>query len=171
MTAVARDSLVVGIGGNVGGESVIRGRFERAREALAQLGSVTSAPLYRSAPIGPAQPSFLNTAVLVRVSDATPDELISTVLMHERLLGRDRAREARNGPRAIDLDILLWGDRVLRTPELEIPHPRLGKRRFVLRPLIALFGEDVIVAGQTERLGELEQRVSAQVVDEIDSVW
>lgn len=168
---IARDSLVIGIGGNVGGEPAIRARFVRAREALAQLGAVASAPLYRTAPIGPAQPSFLNTVVRVRIADATPDEIISTVLMHERLLGRDRTNEARWGPRLIDLDVLLWGDRVIRTPELEVPHPRLAERRFVLQPLIALLGSDVIIAGQTATLGALEQRVATQVVDEIATTW
>jgi len=168
---ISRDALVIGIGGNVGTEDAIRARFARAREALAQLGAVASAPLYRTAPIGPAQPSFLNTAVRVRIADATADEIISTVLMHERLLGRDRSQEERWGPRLIDLDVLLWGDRVIRTPELEIPHPRLAERRFVLRPLIALLGEETIVTGQSSTLGALEQRVATQVVDEISTVW
>src|SRR5690606_20388520 len=97
--------------------------------------------------IGPRQPSFLNSAVRVRVADATPQELIATVLELERLLGRDRRGEARWGPRAIDLDILVWGARQIRTPELELPHPRIAERRFALRPLVALFGEDAILPG------------------------
>lgn len=131
-------SLVVGLGGNVGGEDAIIERFRRARAALAELGPVRSASLYRTAAVGPAQPDFLNTAVDVRISDATPSEIIATVLEIERLLGRDRRSEARWGPRKIDLDVLLWDDLVICTPELEVPHPRLYERRFALQPLADL---------------------------------
>ena len=76
-----------------------------------------SAPLYRTAPIGPAQPPFLNTAVRVRWPTRRPAELIATVLEIERMLGRDRRGEARWGPRTIDLDVLVWGDaRASRRP-------------------------------------------------------
>jgi 2-amino-4-hydroxy-6-hydroxymethyldihydropteridine diphosphokinase len=131
-------SLVIGFGGNVGSEEEIIERFRRAREALAELGPVRSAALYRTAAIGPAQQDFLNTAVAVRISDAIPGEVIATVLEIERLLGRDRRAEARWGPRKIDLDVLIWDDRVIRTPELEVPHPRLYARRFALQPLSEL---------------------------------
>ena len=141
MIALPDDALVIGLGGNVGGDAAIVARFVRAREALAQLGEVRSAPLYRTAAIGPAQPDFLNTAVRVRYRDGTPGELIATILELERLLGRDRRGEARNGPRAIDLDVLVWGARQIRTPELELPHPRLFERRFALEPLAELFAE------------------------------
>ena len=168
---IAADALVIGLGGNVGGEDAVRARFVLAREALAELGELRSAPLYRTAPIGPAQPSFLNTAVRIRVADATPDEILATVRMHEQLLGRDRNHETRWGPRTIDLDVLLWGDRVIRRSDLEVPHPRLAERRFVLRPLIALLGADTILPGQTATLAALEQRVATQVVDELAASW
>jgi len=163
---IADDALVIGLGGNVGD---VRATFQRAREALAQLGDVRSAGLYRSAPIGPPQPEFLNTAVRVRFADGTPGEVIATVLEIERLLGRDRRAEARNGPRSIDLDVLVWGTRVIRTPELEVPHPRLAERRFALLPLVDLFGEGELVGGQT--LGALLQRVSGQSVELVASTW
>src|SRR5690348_11768070 len=132
---IADDALVIGLGGNVGGDEEIVERFRRAREALAQLGETRAAPLYRTAAIGPVQPAFLNSAVRVRYREGTPAELIATVLELERLLGRDRRGEARGGPRVIDLDVLVWGARVIRTPELEVPHPRLVERRFALQPL------------------------------------
>jgi 2-amino-4-hydroxy-6-hydroxymethyldihydropteridine diphosphokinase len=164
-------ALAIGFGGNVGDESAIVERFRRAREALAQLGDVRSAALYRTAPIGPAQPAFLNTAVRVRWGDATPNEVISTVLEIERLLGRDRRIEARWGPRTIDLDVLVWGTRVIRTPELEVPHPRLHERRFALRPLVDLFGEDAVVPGTSDSLGVLEKRVITQGLEPVQSAW
>jgi 2-amino-4-hydroxy-6-hydroxymethyldihydropteridine diphosphokinase len=163
---IADDALVIGLGGNVGD---VRATFQRAREALAQLGDVKSAGLYRSAPIGPPQPEFLNSAVRVRYSDGTAGEVIATVLELERLLGRDRRGEARNGPRTIDLDVLVWGTRVIRTPELEVPHPRLVERRFALLPLVDLFGESELLGGTT--LGALLQRVSGQSVELVASTW
>jgi 2-amino-4-hydroxy-6-hydroxymethyldihydropteridine diphosphokinase len=141
------DAIAIGLGGNVGSRDEIVERFVRVREALGVLGRVRSAPLYRTAPIGPAQPAFLNTAVLLRADDMLPAELIATTLELERQLGRDRSREARWGPRTLDLDILAWGQRVIRTPELEVPHPRLGERRFALAPLADLLGDDAVVPG------------------------
>ncbi|HEX4353189.1 MAG TPA: 2-amino-4-hydroxy-6-hydroxymethyldihydropteridine diphosphokinase [Kofleriaceae bacterium] len=163
--------IAIGLGGNVGGEDAVRERFVRAREALAQLGEARSAALYRSAPIGPAQPAFLNTALRIRADDGVlPGELVATLHEIERLLGRDRANEVRWGPRPIDLDVLLWDARVIRSPELEVPHPRLIERRFALEPLIDLFGEahDVPGAGT---LGALRERVRDQVVELIDERW
>jgi 2-amino-4-hydroxy-6-hydroxymethyldihydropteridine diphosphokinase len=155
------DALVIGLGGNVGGDAAIIERFRRAREALAQLGDVRAAPLYRTAPIGPAQADFLNTAVRVRYRDGTPAELIATILELERLLGRERRGEARGGPRAIDLDVLVWGTRQLRTPELELPHPRLVERRFALEPLAELF----------EQARPLLARVADQRCELVTTTW
>ena len=168
---LADDALVIGFGGNVGGEPAIIERFSRARAAFAELGDVKSAALYRTAPIGPVQPAFLNTAVRVRWRDAIASEVIATVLEIERLLGRDRARETRWGPRTIDLDVLVWGSRIIRMPELELPHPRLHERRFALRPLADVAGEDTILPGTTDTLGDLLQRVTTQGLEELQSTW
>lgn len=160
------NDVVIGLGGNVGD---VAGTFRRARAAFAELGAVRSAPLYRTAPIGPTQPPYLNSALRMRWEPATPGELIATVLEIERLLGRDRRGEARWGPRTIDLDVLLWGERVVQTPELEVPHPCLSERRFALRPLIELVGEDFLLGGET--LASLEQRVLAQELEELSASW
>lgn len=176
------EPLVIGLGGNIGGEDAIVERFRRAREALGVLGELRAAPLYRSAAItwppraggpaesGPAPPAFLNTAVRLRVAELTPGELIATVLELERLLGRDRRGEARWGPRAIDLDVLVWGGRVLRSPELEVPHPRLAERRFALAPLAALLGDAFEIPG-AGAVGALLARVGEQDVVEIAASW
>lgn len=171
MTAIADDALAIGFGGNVGGDAAILERFVRAREALAQIGDVKSAALYRTAAIGPAQDPFLNTAVRVRWRDATPGEVIATVLELEAMLGRDRHGQQRWGPRVIDLDVLVWGTRIVHTPELELPHPRLSQRRFALRPLVDLLGDDALLPGTQDTLGALEQRVAAQQVELVQSAW
>ena len=130
-----------------------------------------SAPLYRSAPLGPAQPAFLNTAVCIALADGQPSELIATLLELERMLGRTRATEARWGPRRIDLDVLVWAARIVHTPELEVPHPRLAERKFALAPLCALLGEDYVVPGLATPAGELVRRVAAQDCEELAATW
>lgn len=145
-------SIVIGLGGNVGSKAEILERFTFAREALGALGSVRSAPLYRTAPIGPVQPAFYNTAVALEAQGVQPRELIEIVLEIERMLGRDRSAETRWGPRTIDLDVLVWNDRAFRTEALEVPHPRLTARRFALAPLAELLGEEAVVAGKALRV-------------------
>jgi len=164
------DAVVIGLGGNVGGEAAVLARFERAREALAVLGPLRAAPLYRSAAIGPAQPAFLNTAVRLALADASPGELLATLLELERLLGRTRELEVRWGPRTLDLDVLVWGARVVRTPELDVPHPRLGERKFALAPVVALLGDDFGVPGLGPAGARL-RRVSAQDCEEVAAAW
>ncbi len=156
--------IVIGLGGNVGGDDAVRARFVRAREALAQLGAVRSSALYRTAPIGPPQPDYLNAAVGVRWSDAQPAEIVATLAELERMLGRDRRGEVRWGPRPLDLDALWWTDHpVVRQPDLEIPHPRLYERRFALLPLLDLVPDATLAAH--------EARVRDQRVDIVASSW
>lgn len=154
--------IALGLGGNVGGTAAIVERFRRAREAL---GAVRSAPLYRSAPIGPPQPDYLNTVILAG-DDGLPAGLIARVLELELQLGRDRRAEERWGPRTIDLDVLAWGERRIAIEGLTVPHPRIAERRFVLLPLLAL---DVAVPGVD--LVAAERAVRDQVVVEIAACW
>jgi 2-amino-4-hydroxy-6-hydroxymethyldihydropteridine diphosphokinase len=169
-----KELLVIGVGGNVGTEAELIERFRAVRELLRFLDEKTgnwdlrSAPLYRTAPVGPAQPAFLNTAVQI-ASDEPPDELIRGLLEIERQHGRTRDGE-RFGPRTIDLDVLVWGKRVVRTSMLEVPHPRLHARRFALEPLVALVGEDFDVPGYG-LVGELLDRTRAQAVEKLAAIW
>ncbi len=84
------------------------------------------------------QPRFLNMAVEVE-TDLSPRELLALIQSIESALGRQRTIP--KGPRTIDLDILFYGDIVMTTPELEIPHPRIAQRRFVLDPLAEIAPE------------------------------
>jgi 2-amino-4-hydroxy-6-hydroxymethyldihydropteridine diphosphokinase len=168
-----KDRIVIGIGGNVGGEDAVIARFRQAREALAILGEVRSAALYRTAPIGPEQPAFLNTAVMLRAADLQSRELAETLREVERLLGREREREVRWGPRTIDLDVLAWDDRVIRATEpggIDVPHPRVGARRFALAPLADLVGDDHVLPG-VGRIGDALERVREQQIEQISERW
>lgn len=85
------------------------------------------------------QPPYLNGVVLLDCP-LPPARLLAELLAIERTLGRDRSRETRRWqPRPIDLDLLALGDRVIRGPDLVLPHPRLHERRFVLVPLVAIW--------------------------------
>ena len=94
--------------------------------------------LYETPPWGDTdQGAFLN-AVARLDTGLGPHVLLSSLLGIERALGRRRSSERRWGPRRIDLDLLLHGDHRLKVPELELPHPRLAERAFVLVPLAEL---------------------------------
>jgi 2-amino-4-hydroxy-6-hydroxymethyldihydropteridine diphosphokinase len=97
-------------------------------------------PLFRTAPVGgpPGQPDYLNAVVLLEGlrPDQEPLALLLELQALERRFGRER-RE-RWGPRLLDLDLLWCGERVCRQGELELPHPRLEQRAFVLAPLAAI---------------------------------
>lgn len=99
--------------------------------------SVTLSPLLEYPAVGgPANsPDFLNGAAEVR-STLLPRELLDRLLEIERELGRERHEKW--GPRLIDLDLLLYGDQIISSPELKVPHPLMAGRRFVLEPLARL---------------------------------
>lgn len=91
------------------------------------------APLFRSAPLPPTdQPDFLNTALTGRTT-LPPEDLLALAKALELAAGRTRGE--RFGPRPLDIDLVLYGDRVSDAPELTLPHPRLRERRFMLAPL------------------------------------
>ena len=102
-------------------------------EALPGTRVVARSPHYRTAPVGYLdQPAFLNACALVETTLA-PRDLLEHLLDIERRHGRVRA--VRNGPRTLDLDIIVYGERRIDEPGLCIPHPRAHERAFVLRPL------------------------------------
>jgi 2-amino-4-hydroxy-6-hydroxymethyldihydropteridine diphosphokinase len=107
-----------------------------AKERLNRLGRVEAcSSLYETEPVGfHEQPAFLN-AVLALETELEPLFLLHALLAIERELGRDRRHSVPNGPRTLDLDLLLMGDTVVTTEELTLPHPALARRRFVLAPL------------------------------------
>jgi 2-amino-4-hydroxy-6-hydroxymethyldihydropteridine diphosphokinase len=107
-----------------------------AAAGLTGLGRIPSrSSLYSTAPVGLTdQPRFLNAMVALE-SDLTPLELLGALLLLERDFGRDRIASPPDGPRTLDLDIVLYGDLVLCESCLEIPHPRFAQRAFVLVPL------------------------------------
>ena len=88
------------------------------------------------------QPRFLNGALLLE-TELGAEELMLRLREIELEMGRNRAEVAAKGPRVIDLDLLLFGDAVIATSDLRVPHPGLNERRFVLEPLAEIGGEMV----------------------------
>ena len=136
----------VGLGANLGDREAM------LRSALEQLGAepgidvMAVSKLRDTDPVGITdQPRFLNAAAAVE-TDLTARELLDRLLGIERRLGRTR-EAPRFGPRAIDLDLLLYGDEQIDDPGLEVPHPRLHERLFALEPLADL-DPDLVVPGR-----------------------
>jgi 2-amino-4-hydroxy-6-hydroxymethyldihydropteridine diphosphokinase len=119
------------LGSNVGDREA---NLRSAIEKLSGLGkTIAQSSLYETEPVEfTAQPWFLNCAVAVRTGLA-PHVFLSRILAIEQEMGRQRTQP--KGPRIIDIDILLFGDAVIHSPGLDVPHPALHLRRFVLEPL------------------------------------
>jgi 2-amino-4-hydroxy-6-hydroxymethyldihydropteridine diphosphokinase len=126
----------VGIGSNQGNA---RARVLSAFDELARLPDTHLAArssLYRSAPVdAPGQPDYVN-AVAALDTELSPAQLLDALQDLERRHGRERPYP--NAPRTLDLDLLLYGDTVLASPVLTLPHPRMHQRAFVLQPLLEL---------------------------------
>jgi 2-amino-4-hydroxy-6-hydroxymethyldihydropteridine diphosphokinase len=125
-------SLVyLSLGSNVGDREA---QLRDAQTRLSAAGRVlTVSSFYETEPVEfTEQAWFLNCAVAIE-SSQTPPQLMSTILRIEEEMGRRRVQK--KGPRSIDIDILLFGDEILDSKELTIPHPAMHQRRFVLEPL------------------------------------
>lgn len=132
-----RSTAAIALGSNL--ESRFGDRAANLREAVERvkrLGAVRAvSSFYDTDPVGyREQPRFLNGA-LVLETELGPLELLRGLLRVEKAMGRDRVGAVAKGPRVIDLDLLLYGDAVMATAELVLPHPAIQERRFVLEPL------------------------------------
>ncbi|MFG0243903.1 MAG: 2-amino-4-hydroxy-6-hydroxymethyldihydropteridine diphosphokinase [Phycisphaerales bacterium JB054] len=147
-----RTVVYIGIGSNLGDRrahiaAAVRGLGEMPETLLGRV-----ATTIETDPVGPIeQGAFLNTVASITTGLA-PLELLECLQAIERERGRDRGHEARWGPRTLDLDILVFGGRVVREPGLIVPHKRLCERGFVLIPLAEIAPElDVPGTGRTVR--------------------
>jgi 2-amino-4-hydroxy-6-hydroxymethyldihydropteridine diphosphokinase len=154
-----KELVAIALGSNLASRFGDReNNLREALQRLAGLGDVKSiSSFYDTEPVGYTdQPRFLNGAVVLETS-LTPVELMRALLAVEHEMGRERVIE--KGPRVIDLDLLLYGEKVMNTPELTLPHPAMQERRFVLEPLNEIAGEwvhpalRVTVSEMLRRLG------------------
>lgn len=161
----------IGMGGNLASwAGTPETTLAAAAARLESLGRVTQrSSLYSTEPVGFAeQPRFVN-AVVELETELEPRDLLKGLLAIEQEFGRDRAAGFANGPRTLDLDILLFDDLKISEPGLEIPHPRLAERAFVLVPLneIAPLAVDV---GSGKTVSQLLDDLQLSAANEADAV-
>jgi len=156
-------TVYIALGSNLGDRAANLAQARRRMEQL-EIAIVRESSIYETAPWGILeQPRFLNQVVEAN-TDWMPRQLMSRLKQIEREMGRRRT--IRNGPRNIDLDILLYGDAIVSATQLEIPHPRMGERRFVLEPL-AEIADDV----RHPRTGVTIRQMLAAVADQEARRW
>lgn len=129
------ERVFVGLGANLGDPAAALKAALAALGALPATRLVARSPLYRSAPVDAGGPDYLN-AVAELSTALEPETLLGELQRIERDAGRQRPFA--NAPRTLDLDLLLYGQRRLAGPTLVLPHPRMHRRAFVLRPLADL---------------------------------
>jgi 2-amino-4-hydroxy-6-hydroxymethyldihydropteridine diphosphokinase len=160
----ARESsrAFVGLGANLGDARETLAAAFRALGALAGTALRARSSIWRSAPIDSSGPDYLNAVALLDTT-LTPFELLAELQRIE--LDHGRQRPYRNAPRTLDLDLLMYADRVIDAPTLSVPHPRLRERAFVLRPL-AEIDPHARIPGHAP-LAELLAEVTGQRVDRL----
>jgi 2-amino-4-hydroxy-6-hydroxymethyldihydropteridine diphosphokinase len=151
------------LGSNLGDRLSNLAGAVRALEGLSALRVCALSPVYETAPLGPGgevvhdQPAYLNCALAVDVT-VGPLELRALTAGIERAMGR--GEHGRWESRVIDIDLVLFGDLHVATPELTVPHARMAERAFVLRPLVDL--DPSITAPGLGRLADLLPAVAGQ---------
>lgn len=137
----------IGIGSNIGDKKTTINQAIALIDATSGVKVTKVAPFYQTAPVGyTEQDWFLNTVIEVETT-ISPLELLHTLLNIESQMGR--VRTIHWGPRTIDLDLLTYGNKVLNTRELTLPHPRMTERAFVMVPLADINGDLLIAGGKT----------------------
>lgn len=152
-------SAYLGLGSNVGERERM---LQQALTMLAdnQLRIVCVSPVYETEPVGVREQGWFLNAVAEVELDLFPMQLLARTQRVEREMGRKRGKV--HGPRAIDIDILLFGRFVIDTPQLVVPHPRMAERRFVLEPLADLEPElrhPITRRTVREMLGDVKEQV------------
>jgi 2-amino-4-hydroxy-6-hydroxymethyldihydropteridine diphosphokinase len=140
----------IGVGSNLGDS---QGRVRAAFDALGRLDGcrlVATSRLYRTRPFGPVQQGDFINAVAGVLTQLSAQQLLSGIRDIETAAGR--VRSERWGPRTLDLDLLVFGDQRIDTPELTVPHPGIAERGFVLAPLV-----DIAPSLQVPGVGRAEQ--------------
>lgn len=126
------ERVAIALGSNLGdSEAILNGAIAALCDS-SPLRDLRHSRWYRTKAVGPPQPDYLNGCAIARTT-WEPQALLTWLLQLETQFGRLRGQ--RWGARTLDLDLLLYGDRILDTPQLQLPHPRMGDRAFVLVPL------------------------------------
>lgn len=128
----------IALGGNLGDSQRILSEAVQAIDAAEGIRVLARSHLYKTAPVGPPQPDYLNACIVVKTT-LSARSLLHQLLRIENQFGR--VRQERWGARSLDLDLLLFGEQIIDSPGLTVPHPRLHERAFVLVPLMDIAGQ------------------------------
>ena len=148
----------IALGSNLGDSLSILTKACQTLDNTPGITLVKSSKWHQTAPVGPPQPDYLNGCAILEVQ-LSPQELLTTLLEIENQFGRVRSQ--RWGPRTLDLDLILYGDLILETPELQVPHPRMRSRAFVLLPLAEI---------APDWIDPVTKKTIAQLLEELNSV-
>jgi len=124
--------VAIALGGNLGNTQQVLFDAIKVLHSSSGIAVTAESAFYKTSPIGPPQPDYLNACVLADTTLA-PKALLARLLAIENQFGR--VRKERWGARSLDLDLLFFGDQIIDFPQLTVPHPRLHERAFVLVPL------------------------------------
>ncbi len=149
-------SVFIGIGANLGDAKTSVLRAVQSIAALPHTALVAQSSLYRTAPLESSGADYVNAVVQIATS-LTAARLLAHLQQIENQAGRQRPY--RNAPRTLDLDILLFGDAAIDTPDLAVPHPRMNERAFVLVPLAEIAPQLVPADRLLEVGGQLITRI------------
>lgn len=160
----------LGLGSNLGDSLSL---MRRARQAVQQSPGIqrtAASALYRTAPVGgpPDQPDYLNGVIEI-VTSLDPDTLLLCCQAIETLYGRER--QTRWAARTLDIDLLLYEEQIIDSDTLQLPHPRMAERGFVLRPLCDL-APDLVHPQLGRSMADLLAKISPlEGVHRCDEVW
>jgi 2-amino-4-hydroxy-6-hydroxymethyldihydropteridine diphosphokinase len=149
-------------------------RERHLRDALAAIEKeriqvIACSSFYETEPQNvPDQPWFLNLVAACETR-LFPQQMLAVLLNVERKLGRTREGAVPRGPRVIDIDVLLFGTAIITTDRLQVPHPRMLERRFVLEPLVEL-APDLRYPGTGELLAHRLAKLKGQIVKKLGSM-
>ncbi len=131
------EKVFIELGGNIGN---VRATFdiaiEKINETIGQI--IKTSSRYETEPWGNKKQAYFLNQIICAETNLNPDEVLKKILEIENLLGRKRKKNNQSAPRTIDIDILFYGDKIINTDNLIIPHPRLHLRNFVLTPLMEI---------------------------------
>ncbi|WP_236739036.1 2-amino-4-hydroxy-6-hydroxymethyldihydropteridine diphosphokinase [[Phormidium ambiguum] IAM M-71] len=146
----------IALGSNLGDSRAILESSLKILDQTPGISLLAQSSFYRTAPVGPPQPDYLNGCALLKL-EMSPQELLETLLAIEAKFGR--VRQERWGPRILDLDLILFDNLILETPNLTLPHPYFRERAFVLVPLAEI---------APNWIDPISGKAIAQLVQEVD---
>lgn len=166
------DSIFISIGSNLGNRIDACAQANERIDSEKEITVIKKSSLFETEPVGyKDQPNFINQLIKIR-TELSPENLLNFLLLIERELGRIRSMHW--GPRIVDLDLLFYGQKVINSTNLIVPHPELHKRRFVLIPFSEIapcFYHPLLKKTATELLVETKDQSMVKKLTKNDAIY